>query len=344
MAISIPQLNAVTRNHYIPVLVDNIFKSNVLTYKMLRNSKPVSGGYRVRQPIEYDKLDDVGGTASSSFYAGTDAMTYGHKDFITAAEYEWVQAYSTAQITGLEEHTNDGPEKVVDLLESKMKNVERSMRDLFADGLYGDQGDTSSSQKRFPGLKHITKTGTSSNVLGGIDPTDVATWQGGFDKAVMDSGDADPSFSDLTDSTDSAYIQNNFREAYGKVTIGTDVPNLIICSQVVYDAYEQTLTDQKRFGASSKSLADAGFQNLLYRGTPVVIDQALESAGEGNVCYFLNTKYIGFKHHRKRNFVWEDWIKPIDKDLAVGKLLWMGALCVSSRRMHSRIRNLPTAY
>ena len=170
MAISIPQLNAVTKNHYIPVLVDNIFKANVLTYKMLRNSKPVSGGYRVRQPIEYDKLDDVDGTATSSFYAGTDQMSYGHKDFITAAEYEWVQAYSTAQITGLEEHTNDGPEKVVDLLESKMKNVERSMRDVFGSALYGNQGDTASNQKKFPGLQHITESKTdASNVLGGID-------------------------------------------------------------------------------------------------------------------------------------------------------------------------------
>jgi len=82
---------------------------------------------------------------------------------------------------------------------------------------------------------------------------------------------------------------------------------------------------------------------LLYRGCPIVIDQALESADASSM-YFLNTKYIGFKHHRKRNFVWEDWIKPIDKDLAVGKLLWMGALCVSSRRMLGRAKNLATAY
>jgi len=343
MAISIAQLNAVTRNHYIPVLVDNIFKSNILTYSMLRKSKPVSGGYKIRQPIEYDKYDDDGTDATAGFYTGTNQMNYGHKDFITAAEYNWVQAYATAQISGLEENTNDGPEKVVDLLESKMKNVEHSMKDTFGDALFGSQGDTvPGTQNKFPGMQHIAEN-EGDTTLGGISSADVATWEGGARLAVLNDSSAAPSFSDLVDSTDAAYIQTVLRNQYGSLSIGTDTPSLIVCSQVVFDAYEQTLTDQKRFGASSKSLADAGFVNLLYRGTPVVVDQQCETSAAGYM-FFINERYMGFKHHRKRNFVWENWIKPVDYDLAVGKLLWMGALCVSSRRMQGYVKDLPTAY
>ena len=126
---------------------------------------------------------------------------------------------------------------------------------------------------------------------------------------------------------------------------------MIICNQVVFDAYEATLTDQKRFGASSTTLADAGFQNLLYRGIPVVVDQALElydsstNANDGNrQMFFLNEKYMGYKHHSKRNFTWDGFEKPVDRDMRVGKILWMGALCFSSPRMLGKVEDMPTIY
>jgi len=127
---------------------------------------------------------------------------------------------------------------------------------------------------------------------------------------------------------------------------------MIICNQVVFDAYEATLQAQKRFGASSQTLADAGFQNLLYRGIPVVVDQALEQfAGTANAgtpgneqLFFINEKYMGYKHHAKRNFVFDGFEKPVDADIRVGKMLWMGALCVSNPRMFGLVSDMPVDY
>ncbi len=137
---------------------------------------------------------------------------------------------------------------------------------------------------------------------------------------------------------------------YGACTVDNDTPSLIVTTQIVFDAYEEALTAQKRFGASDKSLADAGFQNLLYRGIPVVVDQALDlfapgSANDGNrQCFFINEKYMGYKHHTKRNFAWDGYEKPVDKDIRVGKLLWMGALCFSNPRMIGKVEDMPTTY
>ena len=352
MAIAIDQLNAVTKNHYIPVLVDNIYDSNILCHTMLRNSKPVPGGYKIRQPIQYAKLDNDNTSptpvTTAAFYEDADQLKYGHLDFITDAEYDWVRAYATIQITGREELVNSGPDKVIDLLGAKMKNAERALKDVFATNLYGTQGDTSSSNDSFPGLQHIVNTATgSANVLGGIDSQDINSWAGGLKTALVDT-DASPAnaaveYADLIDSADTNYIQTLLRRGYGALTVDGSSPTMIVCSQVVFDSYEESLTAQKRFGASSSALADAGFQNLLYRGTPIVVDAACE-AGASGFMFMINENFMGFKNHAKRNFVFEEFVKPVDYDLAVGKVFWMGALCVSSRRHQGAYSGLPTVY
>ena len=68
MALNYDSLTAVTRDKFIPVMVDNIFNSNVLTFKMLKNSEPIASGNKVLQPVEYGKTSDV------SFYEGYDAI------------------------------------------------------------------------------------------------------------------------------------------------------------------------------------------------------------------------------------------------------------------------------
>ena len=108
----------------------------------------------------------------------------------------------------------------------------------------------------------------------------------------------------------------------------------------MFDAYEESLSAQKRFGASDKSLADAGFTNLLYRGTPIVVDQKCP-AGK---MYFLNEKYMGFRHHRRRNFAFEPFMKPTNQDARIAKILWLGALTVSNPRMMGVITGLTTNY
>jgi len=354
--INFDQLSHITRKHYIPQLVDNIFKSNVVTYRLLAKSQPVSGGYKVVQPVEYAKSvgNDNSSTAHNGWYKGQDAMAYGASDIIKSAEYDWSQAYGTVTISAREENINSGPEAVLDLLQAKLNNIGRVMRDDFAKAIYSDNepgATTPTVSANAPvGLQHVVK---SSRNLGGIDSSSNSWWNGGFAKDISDFGGSDgtpATFANIKDSTNGAYIQTIFRNAYKDLSIGADTPSMIVCSQVVFDAYESTLTDQKRFGASSQTLADAGFQNLLYRGIPVVVDQALDLFAPGDTTdanqrvYFLNEKYMGYKHHSKRNFTFDGYEKPVDRDIRVGKILWMGALCFSSPRMLGAVEDMPTSY
>lgn len=339
-------VSALTRDLYVPKLVDNIYKSNVLTYRMLRKSRPFSGGRRVLVPVEYAKA------AQKGFYSGTEQLTVGSTDMFADAAYEWVQSYATIQVSGKEEMVNQGPERVLDMIEAKMKSAEKAVRDLFGTQLYSNnEGDgtnpttgltTGAELDGFVGLQHIC---AADRTLGGINSTSQTWWEppsGGL-VDISGGGDTSVTFAELTTSTHEDYIQTVLRNQYGALSIGADKPTIIVTSQVVFDAYEATLTDQKRFGASDSALADAGFSNLLYRGTPIVVDQQLETAFGGGA-FMLNENYIGFRHHRKRNFSFEDFVKPEDYDYAVAKILWMGAFVCSAPRMQGKISSLPTSY
>ena len=368
-AINYEQLSHITKKYYIPQLVDNIFKSNVDTYRLLAKSQPISGGYKVVQPVEFAKAPAKGLGEDTdphiNWYKGDDAMKYGASDIVSSAEYDWSQNHGTVSISGREENINSGPEAVLDLLQAKINNVGRTIRDQFALAMYSHNDPAAGSptvDANAPvGLQHVCAV---DRTLGGInsDTSGNEYWDGGMSKTAGSFANIDGSdtagtagtqltFSALTNSATDCYVQTIFRDAYKTLSIGSDTPTMIICNQVVFDAYEATLTDQKRFGASSTTLADAGFQNLLYRGIPVVVDQALElydsstNANDGNrQMFFLNEKYMGYKHHSKRNFTWDGFEKPVDRDMRVGKILWMGALCFSSPRMLGKVEDMPTIY
>jgi len=247
---------------------------------------------------------------------------------ITDAEYQWKQAYATISISGKEEMLNDGPERVIDLLEAKVKNAEKSLKDLFGSTLYGTSDD---SGDEFIGLQHIIDSGRT---LGGINSSNYSWW----DAQGSTSGSA--SYANMTDPAHADFIQRQFREMYGACTVDNDKPSLITTTQVVFDAYEESLVGQKRFGASSQSLADAGFTNLLYRGTPVVVDDHCPAG----LAFFLNEKYLGFRHHRKRNFAFEKFMKPVNQDAAVAKIMWLGALTCSNASRQGLIKGLSQNY
>lgn len=325
-ALDYNSLSAVTRDKFIPVLVDNIFNSNILTHKMLAQSEPIASGNKVLQPVEYGKTSDV------SFYEGYDAIEANAQEVFTDAAYEWVQLRASITYSGREQALNSGSERVVDLISAKVKNAEKAMKDAFGQQLYSDNdgsnvtGSAPLSTKGFIGLDHICDV---DRALGGIDSTDYPWWD-------SNKKGTSGTYDDMA----AGKIQDVMREMYGICSIDNDKPDLIVCSQITFDSYEESLTAQKRFGASDQALADAGFSNLLYRGTPVVVDDHCP----GGSMFFLNTKYLKFRHHASRNFAFDGFQKPVNKDAAIAHIYWLGALVCSNPRMLGKVTGLPTSY
>ena len=376
MALNYDSLSALTRDKFLPVLVDNIFESNPLTLKLLKGAEKLDGGKKIITPLEYGK------NSAQGFFSGYDVLDTTPSDPITAAEWNWKQAFSTITISGEEELKNSGDSQVLSLLKSKMKNAEKSLKDLFGSKLFANAapganeitsllgsgaaagvdreaiGTASANLALIDSAEHDTTTwhaaGNIDNCiigydrsLGGINSDTYAWWDSHFASGAYDGstppvgGQANAAtFNEITATNNGvALLVKKMTQMYGALTIDNDSPDMIVVPQVIFDAYETSLQPSKRFEGDA-TLADAGFQTLKFKGATVVVDSHCPA---GHMV-FLNTKYLDFKVHSKRNFSFENFMKPINQDARVAKIFWMGQLVCTNPRMQGAIVGLPIGY
>lgn len=241
-------------------------------------------------------------TAAS--YSGYDTITTGAQTGLTAAEYDWKQYAVSIQINGLEEAQNSGEEEIIDLLEAKVQQAEQTVLEKF-DEMFIDSDGTGNSNKDWNGLGNLVNQNTTS--VGGIDPSVETWWQS------------------YRETTATALTIAQMSTAYNTVAEGNDQPNVILTTQTLYEKYESLLQPQLRF-ADAKT-ADAGFQNLLYKGAPVVFDTYVNTG----LMYFLNTKYIRLVGHRDNWFKATPFVRPKDVDARYAQILCYGNLTCSNR-------------
>jgi hypothetical protein len=97
------------------------------------------------------------------------------------------------------------------------------------------------------------------------------------------------------------------RTVYNSVSIGQDQPQVILTTQGAYEQYEDSLVDQIRY--TSTDMADAGFQNLMFKACPITYDAdakgppvqtnhnmdtqpALPACGGRSDTWFKNTPFV----------------------------------------------------
>ena len=374
MALS-SSVSALTREKFIPVLVDNIYNSNVLCLKLLKNAEKLDGGKNIVIPVEYSLQDT--GTSGWIDYANGNTAT-AEVETYQKATYEWATAYAGVLIPGEEELVNKGSSQVISMLKAKLKSAEKTIRDIFGTGLFGatavanglttlngggtiasadyttfDSGvalietmpDTSTFH--FPGEIANSVIGYERS-LGGIDTDSLAnTWwngnlgQFGLSGNVFDTTSvASTTWGQLVDLQDNvSNIARAMTRMYGACTIDNDQPDLIVTTQAIYDAYETSLQANKRF-SGSEEIANAGFDTLRFKGASVVVDS---HCPDGQM-YFLNTNYLDFKVHKDRNFQFEDFRRLEAKDQIQSRLFWMGQLTCSNPRMQGVLGGGPSDY
>ena len=322
-------LTALTKEQYIPKLVDNVKKKSVLLSSLLGGSRPNASGNSIHQPIE------VANATSLGFYEKYDTMTIAPTEFAKDASYGWAQAYASVSISGFEERVNDNPEKLIDLMGAKMRNAEKSLTKKFANAFYGVSGADSVGN-----LISLVDIASQTEDLGGLGK---AVWKGAFDQDM--SADANIAVSSNVSNFDSMAdnMDKIFRVYYNKMSKDAgERPTKVVVNQIFFDAMEQHLSDKKRTSSlASGEVADMGFTSMKFRGVDVIVD---ESIPDGEV-YFLNEDYLRMVHSRKANFGFTGFKAPVDQDAKTGQILWMGQLICSNRsKAVGRLHSLPTDY
>jgi hypothetical protein len=200
-------------------------------------------------------------------YSGYDTIDLTPQDGISAAEYDWKQMAASIAISGIEEAKNRGTEAIIKLLNAKIMQAEMSLKSTLNAQLFG----SAAGGNDFNGLGNIV--GTQNNTVGGINSTTNTWWN-------------------PTQATNMAATLSltNMADVYNRASKGSDVPDLIVTNTSLFEKYESLLTNNVRYQDVSK--ANAGFQNLMFKQTPIVFDLELAVDTSDAPMYFLNTKYL----------------------------------------------------
>jgi len=301
MSVTIQQLDAVTHKYILPKMYDNIFDSNPLAKRLMKGGQyqSQSGGVSLDPPLNYAQ------TTASGWYEGSDTLDTTDNENITGASYKWKSLYANISITEEDELKNGGSAGVLKLLGSKAMIAEKTLKDLLGTGLYSD----GTNPKSIVGLRDIVAT---DQVVGGIDQATNSWWQGKVDST--------------TTTLSIAAMQTLFEAA----TIDDERPTVGMATRANYNRYYNLLQPQQRF--TDSDTAKGGFTNLMFNSAPFISD----SHCPANHFFFINENNVILWYHPERNVSAEPFQKPINQQVKVSRILWMGAFGSVNNRLHAK--------
>jgi hypothetical protein len=294
-------------------LADNVTKNNAILSRLNKRGKvkPVSGGDVILQELEYAE------NGTYKRYSGYDVLNITPSNVFSSASFNWKQAAVAVSISGLEQLQNSGPERMIDLLESRIGNAERTMENNIAADMYSD--GTSDGGKQIGGLQLLVADTPTSGTVGGIDRATYSFWQNVAKDATTDFGAA----------VTSANIQSYMNRVWLALVRGTDKPDLIIADNTYFRAYWESLQAIQRITSNDEAMA--GFETLKYMNADVVFDGGYGGAAPSNHMYFLNTDYIYFRPHKERNMVPLGGDRmSVNQDAVVKLIAWAGNMTLSN--------------
>jgi hypothetical protein len=301
-------------------LADNITKNNGLIFRLKEkeNVKPVSGGRTIVQELEYAE------NGTYKRYSGYEALNISPSDVFTGAEYNYAQAAVAISISGLEMIQNAGEEAIIDLLESRIKNGEKTITNNIALDCYSD--GSADGGRQIGGLALLVSKTPATGVVGGIDAsTTIGTFW------------LNTAFSSATNGgapATSANIQSYMNQVWVQQVRGADHPDMIVADNNYYRLYLESLQGIQRIGDAK--MADAGYQVLKYMNSDVVLDGGFGGGAPVNTMYFLNTDYLYFRPHVDRFFApLGDDRYAVNQDAMVKLIGFAGNMTVSNRRLQA---------
>ena len=292
------------------MLADNVLNHNALCARLERkgNVKTVSGGREIVQELEYAE------NGTSSWYSGYEVLDISPSEAFDAATYDWKQLAGNVTISGLEEMKNSGKERVINLIASRIKNLEKTLKNDLATAVYAD-GTTDT--KSLGGLQYLVQDDpTSSSVVGGINQATYSFWQNQYSAAA---------------ATTSANIGSRMNDMWLATIRGVDKVDMIAADSVMYTHFEESLQQYQRFSDASE--AELGFEALKYKTADVFYDDQCIASH----MYFLNTDYLFLRPHVDRQFVPLEERRSINQDAMVQPVVWGGNLCASNRSLQGVI-------
>jgi len=222
--------------------------------------------------------------------------------------------------------------------------LEKSLMNSLSTSLYSD--GTGSSGKEVGGLQLIVAD-AGTGTVGGINSSTYTFWQNA-----------------QTTATSSAFsvanVQTDMNTIYLSLVRGADSPDLVMAGTNAYTAFLGSLQAIQRIANENGEgeFGTLGYQTLKYNTADVVLDGGFQGfstdpfPGEvsttvtglggapASTMYFLNTKYIHWRPHSRRNMVPLDPDRfSVNQDAMVKLMGWAGNMTLSNAFLQGVLNN-----
>ena len=273
----------------------------------------VDGGREIREPLAYGENSTFG------WYQGYQPLAVAPTQTIDASIYSPKQCSVAVTLSGREMRMNRSDAELIDLLDTRMSNAEKSMMNQLSRGVYGD--GTANGGNQLVGLKALVPKTMTTGTAGGIARAGNAWWRGITDTTALTASN----------------IEEKFNTVWSQLCRNTDKPDLIIVDNVAWRFFVSVLQGRQRF-MDNASKATEGFPATRYMTADVVMDGGQGGNAPQNVAYFLNTDFLKLKTYKGANMEPAPGGAryPVDQDAEVHHILWMGALCASNLSLQGR--------
>ncbi|PCJ26714.1 MAG: hypothetical protein COA94_04775 [Rickettsiales bacterium] len=299
-------------------VADSIFDSTPFWFWLKSKNKlrQERGGRFISEPLQYDRNDNVqwigkGGTVPLNDF-----------EFLTIAKYDW--RYLTASIVrfGVDDQQNRGKNEIINLMKAKMENSKNALVSELETRLFGASGAGDSAVDGLQLL--VADDPTASATIGGIDQSlaSSAWWR---NKSTNNGSFA-------TNGT------NNMRTMLNNVSnnLQSDTTDIIVAGQTPYELYENEIFDT-HYRVTNNKLADAGFENQVYKGRPMVWSPSCSNSR----MYFLNTNFLSFVFDPMMNFDMTEWKAiPDQVNDRAAQVILAGSMTVSRRRCQGVLHSI----
>lgn len=307
--INIGEIVATTLRHRNKELADNITEHSPLL-KMLQekgNVRTCDGGRDIVEELLYAEI------ANGKWYTGAETLDTATNDIIDAATFDWKQWACTVGINGLEEIKNSGKERVINLIESRIKAGKITASNELAEVVFSD-GSTSN---QIGGLRQLVADDpTASATVGGIAQQTYSFWRNQVEVGAATS----------------TTLQGDMNNLWYKTIRNNEKTDLIVGDLTYVAAFEASLQTIQRL--TDPKMAKLGFENIMYKSAPVVYDSHCPSGVSVSTSarmYFLNTNYLYLRPHKDRNIVPLEERASFNQDAYIIPLVFAGNLTTSNR-------------
>ena len=345
-------LLSTTLRDFQPKLHDNITKSNkVLAWLRSRGRwSKQSGGFNVAIPLMHAQNN------TADIFSGYGLLDTTPQDGITTAFYDWAQLSVSIAISGKEKKQNKGKAKILDLLQSKTKQAEVSVKELLNNCIVAGRITTTAGSDRIlarigrldsaasgplPIGALVDITPSRNAAVGNINPNTYSFWR----NQATDFG---------TTATFLA-LRNLMNRTYNACSKGVGgSPDLMMGDQIAWEEYWLSMTQNERYIINDEKTLNilGGNDALKFRSATFVWDEVvpdpetpynpvdavgtapLQHAGtaQASTIWFLNSESLDYRVESDTDFVTTPFMRPENQDASVAQIMWMGVIGTNNRR------------